>query len=124
MISITILKDQSHYRGITCIGHVGYEKAGKDIVCSAVSMLVINTINGIDQFTEDAYTLDTKDDDAAPKKKRFFSAKTEPDNLIQFRFTEDVSKESDLLMDVLVLGLTEINKQYGDTYLALKFEEV
>ena len=57
MISITILKDQSHYRGITCIGHAGYEKAGKDIVCSAVSMLVINTINGIDQFTEDAIHL-------------------------------------------------------------------
>ena len=88
-------------------------------------MLVINTINGIDQFTEDAYALDSKEDDTkTSKKKRFFPGKEESDNLIDFRFTEAVSKESNLLMDVLVLGLTEIYKQYGDSYLTLKFEEV
>ena len=125
MISITIFKDQGEYRGIRCSGHAGFERAGKDSVCAAVSMLVINTINGIDQFTEDAYTLDSKEDDTeTSKKKRFFPGKDQSDNLIDFRFTEDVSKESNLLMDVLVLGLTEIYKQYGDSYLTLKFEEV
>ena len=125
MISITIFKDQEQYRGIRCSGHAGFEQAGKVIVCAAVSMLVINTINGIDQFTEDAYALDSKEDDTkTSKKKRFFLGKEESDNLIDFRFTEAVSKESNLLMDVLVLGLTEIYKQYGDSYLTLKFEEV
>ena len=85
MISITIFKDQEQYRGIRCSGHAGFEQAGKDIVCAAVSMLVINTINGIDQFTEDAYALDSKEDDTkTSKKKRFFLGKEESDNLIDY----------------------------------------
>ncbi len=122
MIQITIFKDQNTYRGIRLCGHAGYQKAGKDIVCSAVSILVINTINGIEQYTDDAFVLDTKDDSDS-KKSSFFKNK-EADNLIDFRFTEDISEQASLLMNVMVLGLTEINKQYGDSYLTLKFEEV
>ena len=125
MISVTIYKDQEHYVGLECFGHAGFEQAGKDIVCSAVSILIINTINGIEQFTEDAFTLDTKDGSEGSTAKRcFFHKKAQEDNLIRFRLTEDVSEQSQLLMDVLVLGLTEINKQYGDSYLTLRFEEV
>jgi len=32
-------------------GHADYAKKGYDIVCSAVSLLVINTINSIEKFT-------------------------------------------------------------------------
>ena len=36
-------------------GHAGYAEPGQDIVCAAVSALVINTINAIEAFTEDDF---------------------------------------------------------------------
>lgn len=108
MISITISKDKNGYRSLKCSGHALYAESGSDIVCASVSVLVINTINGIDQFTEDSYSLDTD----------------EESGLIHLIFTDNVSDESELLMDVLCMGLKEIARNYGDAYLTLKFEEV
>ncbi len=111
MITITIFQNQKQYIGLSCEGHAGFDVEGKDIVCSAVSMLVINTINGIEQFTEDAFTLDVPQDGSSR-------------NDITFRLTEEISSEADVLMKSLVLGLTEIQKTYGDSYLTLNFREV
>lgn len=111
MITITILQNQEQYVGVEMSGHAAFAEAGNDIVCAAVSVLAINTINGIAEYTEDAIVLET------PKK-------SSDDNRIYFRLTEDVSEASDVLMKTLVLGLREINKQYGDSYLTLNFKEV
>lgn len=99
--------------GFHCSGHAGYAKKGRDIVCAAVSVLVINTINGIDSFTEDAFFVETPD-----------AEMDSAINDIDFRLTETVSSETKILLDTLVLGLTEIKKTYGDSYLTLLFEEV
>lgn len=124
MIQITIFKNQQSYQGITCSGHALFEQAGKDIVCASVSILVINTLNAIEQFTEDGFTLDTKGMDAN-SKKRFFQRNVENDNYIKFQFEDDfISEKATVLFDSLVLGLTEIQKVYGNSYLALYFEEV
>ena len=113
MITITIYQNHEQYVGMSCDGHAGFAQKGKDIVCAAVSMLVINTINGIEQFTEDSFTLDVPQDGADNQQ-----------NNITFHLTESVSSEADVLMKTLVLGLTEIQKMYGDSYLTLRFEEV
>ncbi len=42
MIKINIKKNQ-----ITITGHAGYEESGKDIVCAAVSSIIITTVNAI-----------------------------------------------------------------------------
>ncbi|MEE8885633.1 MAG: ribosomal-processing cysteine protease Prp [Eubacteriales bacterium] len=39
--------------GFTAEDHSGYAEAGEDIVCAAVSALVIHTVNSIDRFTDD-----------------------------------------------------------------------
>ncbi|MCR5145640.1 MAG: ribosomal-processing cysteine protease Prp [Lachnospiraceae bacterium] len=110
MIKITIYQNQNNeYVGIESSGHAGFARHGKDIVCSAVSVLVINTINGIEQYTEDAFSLETKENDS---------------NFIKFHFTDEPSNDSKLLMNVMVLGLTEIQKQYGKTYITLNYKEV
>jgi hypothetical protein len=109
MITVTIFRSTQCYTGMECDGHAGFADAGKDIVCAAVSVLVINTINAIDQFTDDAFVLDTSADQG---------------NMISFHFTENLSREADVLMKTLVLGLAEIQKQYGKSYLTLKFREV
>lgn len=42
MIKVVVKKDE-----ITISGHAGYDEAGKDIVCAAVSATVITSVNGI-----------------------------------------------------------------------------
>ena len=52
MTTITITKTSSDkYRSIECNGHAGFADYGNDIVCAAVSVLTINLINSIDNFT-------------------------------------------------------------------------
>ena len=47
MTTITICKTaDGKYTGFNCFGHAGYAKKNRpDILCSAISTLVINTIN-------------------------------------------------------------------------------
>ena len=44
---------------ISISGHALYDDYGKDIVCSAVSSIVITTINGILAIDKDAIAIDT-----------------------------------------------------------------
>ena len=101
MIHVTIF--QNKYKecvGFQTEGHAEYANPGQDIVCAAASILVINTINAIEEFTEDAFTCDCKD------------------GMIEsWEFTSDVSAGTDLLMDALMLGLRNIVKSYGTDYL-------
>ena len=83
-------------------GHAGYADEGEDIVCAAVSALVINTINSIEEFTDDAFTMDCKDG-----------------QISNWEFTSDISASTDLLMKSLVLGLENIERSYGDEYLKI-----
>ncbi|MEG1847300.1 MAG: ribosomal-processing cysteine protease Prp [Lachnospiraceae bacterium] len=109
MITVTISKNGSgNYTGFTCIGHAGFADSGKDIVCAAVSMLVINTINSLDQLL----------------KEPFHCASKESTGEITVRFETAPSMQAVLLLDSMVLGLTEVKKQYGKKYILLKFEEV
>ncbi len=47
MICVSVEKDSAKYKKITIDGHAMYDDYGKDIVCSAVSSIVITTVNGI-----------------------------------------------------------------------------
>ena len=105
MITITIYKHSDQYKGFRCEGHAGYAEEGYDIVCAAVSVLTVNTVNSIETFTEDDFSGEGKD------------------GFISCRFTGSVSKETQLLMDSMVLGLTSIQENY-DNYMQLRFKEV
>ena len=48
--------------GFKLSGHAGFAEEGSDIVCSAVSMLVINTINCIEEFTEEKFNYSADND--------------------------------------------------------------
>lgn len=108
MTNITIRKSKTGYQGFTVIGHAGFADAGEDIVCAAISVLTINTINAIDEFTSDQMKV----------------VSNEEEGLIDCRFEGCISKETILLMDTMVLGFQGIRKQYGKTYIDLTFEEV
>ena len=54
MIRVKIFRNNSgDIYGFRLTGHADYAKSGRDIVCSAVSVLTVNTINSIERFTDD-----------------------------------------------------------------------
>ena len=109
MTTITIIKSKSgNYKQMTCLGHAGYADAGEDIVCAAISMLVINTINSLEALTDAKILVETEEDSG----------------MIDLKFQENPEKDGILLMDSLILGLKGVVKQYGKQYLKLKFREV
>ena len=109
MTHVSIIKTRNgEYKGFNCIGHSGYAERGEDIVCAAISVLVINTINSLDELTGERFKLVTN----------------EEDGLIDCRFEDTISDNSRLLLDSMILGLREIKKQYGKKFIDLTFEEV
>lgn len=50
MIAINVVRDNKEIKKIEVSGHSGYEEAGKDIVCSAVSTSMILTINLLEKL--------------------------------------------------------------------------
>lgn len=108
MTTILVKKTKDDYRGFTCTGHVGYAESGHDIVCAAVSVLVINTINAIEAFAKEPMEVVAGEDDG----------------VIDVVFLNPINEQTALLMDTMILGLKDIEKQYGKKYLRLKFEEV
>jgi len=110
MIKITIYKNQNDlYTGFDSIGHAGYAEHGEDIICAGVSALVINTINSILTFTDDSFDTTTEEDSG----------------MITFHSKGNkISKDSNLLIKSLVLGLQGIQNNYGNEYIMLIFKEV
>ena len=109
MITITIFKKKSRdYIGFKIVGHAGFAAYGADIVCASVSILVINTINSMEVLLKEPFQY-TQDEDKG---------------LIDFRFEQIPSEEAKLLLDSMILGLTEVEKQYGKKYILLTFKEV
>ena len=63
MTTVTIYKSpEGNYTGLSVSGHAEYADSGKDIVCAAVSLLTINTINAIGRFTKDGITVEEEDE--------------------------------------------------------------
>ena len=109
MTTITISKDKNgSYRQLTCMGHAGYANAGNDIVCASVSVLVINTINALEELAGE----------------RLEVAADEAEGFINCDFTAPLQERSVFLLDAMVYGLENIQKEYGNKYLKVKFKEV
>ena len=117
MTTVIIIKNsKAEYTGFICNGHAGYAKKSlffrqPDILCSSISTLVINTINCLEKITyeTDNMTCDTNEDSG----------------YISCQFMQPITNEKSIvLLDAMVLGLTELSKEYGSEYLQVKFEEV
>ena len=110
MIHATIYVNENHaYMGFDFIGHAEYSEEGTDIVCAAASMLVINTLNAIERYTEDETSL----------------VSNEEDGMIEFRFLNEPSHDAQLLVKTMLLGLGDLedDNEY-EPYIDIIFEEV
>ena len=106
MITIKVRKKNGSYEEFISKGHAGYAEAGQDIVCAAVSALIITTVNSLEKFTDDKFDVQEKD------------------GFVSIHFRNGLSERGMLLMDSLLLGLTEIAGSYNNRYLTVKVKEV
>ncbi len=89
-------------KGFRCLGHAGYAEPGQDIVCAAVSVLVINTANSIETLVP------------GEKPEIRSDRKT---GLISCILKDDLSSEAELLLRSMLLGLKGIEEEYGSRFL-------
>ena len=109
MINVIIKRDKDKIvKGIEIKGHAGYAEYGQDIICSAVSSLALNMANSVEEFTDD----------------HFEGSVSEDGGYFSFSFPEEISPESQLLMKSLILGLQNIQRDYGAEYINFRFREV
>lgn len=108
MTRITILAEKGSYKGFICEDHSGYAEEGSDIVCAAVSVLTINTINSITELTGTEMDIETDEENA----------------VIRAFFREKPSKEAGLFVQSLILGVKSIEQdpRYAE-FVKLIFEE-
>jgi hypothetical protein len=106
MIRVSVSRDKRGYRELVSKGHADYAGEGEqDVVCAAVSALIINTVNSLETFTHDRFTAEDRD------------------GFVKLVFTDRQTQEGRLLMDSLLLGLCEISRSYGKKYLQVKIRE-
>ncbi len=109
MTRIIIRKSKNgEYKGFTCKGHSGFAARGEDIVCASISVLVINTVNSLEELAGE--DMEVVADSSV--------------GTIRCRLKKPLSEKGELLMESMILGLSHIAEQYGEQYLTLKFKEV
>ena len=106
MICITVTESDGEYISVESNGHAGYAEEGQDIICAAVSALIVNTVNSVETLTEDLIISKAGD------------------GYVYFSFPNGYSESTALLVKSLLLGLESIRRDYGAQYLEIAFKEV
>ncbi len=108
MTKVTVYQDEAGaFTGFRCEGHSGYADAGSDVVCAAISALVINTVNAIEELTDT--DIRTHADEGAGVIEAFFQG--------------GCSAKAELLVKAMIMGLQGIQSNYGTDYLTLETKE-
>ena len=116
MTTIEFIKNkQGAYRQIVCMGHAGYAKKHlfykePDILCAAISTLVISTLNALEALAGEKFETVTNEETG-------FLRADFPENAI-------LQEKSIFLLDSLVYSLDGISREYGEQYLQVKIKEV
>ena len=109
MISVTLRYRDGVPVGFYSTGHAEYADPGSDIVCAAVSALIINTMNSIESLTPAVFEQTVEGDEEVTDSVEFMLTKSTP--------------EAVLLMKSLVLGLSQIREEYEE-FISVALEEV
>lgn len=108
MVKIVIKKEESgRYLGFESLGHAEYSTHGKDIVCSALSLLLINTINSIESIALCKVEVHTN----------------QKSGLMEVNFDDDFNEAAQILMESMILGIRSIMEEYGKKYVSLEIRK-
>lgn len=103
MIRVKVFRNESgDIYGFRLTGHADYSRSGRDIVCSAVSMLSINTINSIERLTDERFSCETDNNKGGFLEMVLSDIKNGGHN-------HDVQ----LLLEAMLIGLNDIKKEYS-----------
>ncbi len=103
MIKVKIYRNKDfRICGFTVDGHAGFSEEGADIVCSAVSILVINTINSIEKFTKEEFSANADEKNGGHISCDFPQIK-------EGKHCHD----AELLLEAMLNGLKSIEEEYG-----------
>ena len=106
-MKVTFFRDSDgRLTGFQVKGHAGYDDYGKDIVCSAVSALTLNTVNSVETLCHGTVSVLEQD---------------EEEGFLRF-MVENPSKESELLLNSLSLGIRSVGESY-DSFIEIDFQE-
>jgi len=95
MTEVTIYRNKADkYIGYEIDGHADFAKAGKDIVCAAISVLSINCANSIDEIAHVKCDV------------------TQKDGYLKVTVRDFDNDKVQLFIESLKLGLSEIQKNY------------
>ena len=108
MITVTVFNKNNEIVGVQLEGHAEFGRRGRDIVCSAVSILYINLVNSLESFTKD-------------EKELNGDTKINFQNVILKNMP---SAEAELLFRPFMLGITTIEQKYGRKYISILNQEV
>ena len=109
MIFVKIFRNRlGEILGFRLTGHSGYAEEGSDIVCSAVSILTINTVNSIELFTSQGFLCDADEKNGG---------------YLSFGLSDkgNMEQSAQLLLKTMVNGLRDIEKEYG-SYISIDEE--
>ena len=110
MTTVTIQRDHNQtYKGFICIGHADYaRKKQPDILCAAISAIVIGTVNSLEELAGE----------------KLIVATDEETGFIRCDFQGVLQEKSSFLVDSMIFTLENLSREYGKKYLQVKFEEV
>ena len=102
MITIVVKYNENHnIKGFSIRGHAGFDESGKDIICSAVSVLATNCINSIETMSVTEFESEIKD------------------GFIDFTIKTNVDETADILLQSMLLGLRSVQEAYGKNYIEI-----
>ena len=99
MIKACILFDENDEPfGFRVAGHAGFEERGRDIVCSATSVLCYAFLSNLSELTDEPFVSEIDEDHG----------------VIHFRFKEKPLEKGKLLFQALLGGLCMLESEYED----------
>lgn len=96
MITVNVAESRGQITGFRVTGHAGSGKAGTDIVCAAVSVLVLNAVNSCEQLL--GITLPVEDDG---------------ETMVCHIPAADRTAEVQLLLRSMVFGIEQTAREHG-----------
>ena len=105
MIRVVIGKHDGYICSYRISGHAGYADQGKDIICSAMSMIAINTANSLSAIADETFDV-SQDEDSG---------------LLEVRFDHRPNEKAETLLDSLELGVQGVIDQYGNEFVSLTY---
>jgi uncharacterized protein YsxB (DUF464 family) len=108
MIRVTVIRRNDSLAGFRSEGHAGYADEGYDIICAAVSALMINCVNSVEKYTRDRVVAD------------------EHSGYLSCSFPDGLSADGELLVNSMLDGLEMISgttDRDGKPFLQIVFEE-